>query len=952
MFTETRTACSALFFSCVFILNFETTNAQTPIEPLLQKYCLGCHNDANPEVGLSLQTPDSLKKGSENGSVLNPEDLHGSLLFAVLSVDAENSMPPVGEVQPTKAEREQLRQWVLNGALIKPMAAGPPDVVAVKPFGDVVTSSLASAVSGDGKQVVVGGQRFVSLRNALTDESIWTTAVPGAKVSGLMFASTKPWIVAAAGMPGVSGKTLIISQADGTVLKEFGGHTDAVYAAVLNSSDTLLATAGYDRRIVLHDVASGKVLRTLEGHNGSVFSLCFAPDGRVLCSASGDGTVKVWHVDSGERLDTLSQPQAEQYTVLFSHDGKRILAAGADNRIRIWQLLSQDKPTINPLLEARFAHEQPITRLAISAAGDVLASAAEDGTLRVWSVFPLRNLQTLPPQDVPVTSLSFISSTQLFVTHIDGATQTFSINSAGENREGVASPALPVPPPAAVVDLLSEPTSVSEQENNNTADVAQRISLPAVVSGMIFSDGDEKSDTDCFEFAAVAGQELLLEIRAARDKSPLDSRIEVLTSDGRPVLQTRLQAVRDSYFTFRGKDSDTSDDFRVFNWQEMELNEYLYSDGEVVRLWLYPRGPDSGFKVYPGHGKRFTYFGTTPTSHALQAPCFVVVPKAADEPVVANGLPTFPIYYENDDDSKRELGTDSRLFFTAPADGEYVVRVTDARGFGGVDFKYQLVVRAPQPSFEVTVNNRKLLLHQGTGQEIVFSAKRIDGYEGPISIDVKGLPEGFGFSGPIEIEEGQLQAFATVYAKTGAIQPTDEQIKGISFVASTETVGEKTLAGLDELKLAGEPKIRVRIDALANNGAADENANGKVSESDAASGSLQPVVLQIRPGQTIQAIARVERLKHKGVISFGKEDSGRNLPHGVFVDNIGLNGLLLLEGQSDRDFFVTAAKWVQPSTSTFFLKSNVDGITTLPVTLQVLPAESDEKQSSVAAVAQ
>ena len=71
------------------------------------------------------------------------------------------------------------------------------------------------------------------------------------------------------------------------------------------------------------------------------------------------------------------------------------------------------------------------------------------------------------------------------------------------------------------------------------------------------------------------------------------------------------------------------------------------------------------------------------------------------------------------------------------------------------------------------------------------------------------------------------------------------------------------------------------------------------------------------------------------MVSFGKEDSGRNLPHGLYVDNIGLNGLLLLAGQSEREFFITAAPWVPPSTSTFYLKANVDGVTAFPVTIEV-----------------
>ena len=114
----------------------------------------------------------------------------------------------------------------------------------------------------------------------------------------------------------------------------------------------------------------------------------------------------------------------------------------------------------------------------------------------------------------------------------------------------------------------------------------------AVIEGVI----EDGSEVDLFRWTAKAGEQWVVETNAARSKSPLDTKIEVLDSEGEPILRTQLQAVRDSYFTFRGKDSDTSDDFRVHNWQEMELDEYFYSNGEVNRLWLYPRGPDSGFR--------------------------------------------------------------------------------------------------------------------------------------------------------------------------------------------------------------------------------------------------------------------------------------------------------------------------------------------------------------------
>ena len=97
-------------------------------------------------------------------------------------------------------------------------------------------------------------------------------------------------------------------------------------------------------------------------------------------------------------------------------------------------------------------------------------------------------------------------------------------------------------------------------------------------------------------------------------------------------------------------------DFRVFNWDEMQINDYLYANGEVVKFWLFPRGPDSGFVAYPGQGNRWGYFDTTPLAHALGEPCYVVQPHPPGTKLVANGLPVFSLYYENDDDASPRAG--------------------------------------------------------------------------------------------------------------------------------------------------------------------------------------------------------------------------------------------------------------------------------------------------------
>jgi hypothetical protein len=98
----------------------------------------------------------------------------------------------------------------------------------------------------------------------------------------------------------------------------------------------------------------------------------------------------------------------------------------------------------------------------------------------------------------------------------------------------------------------------------------------------------------------------------------------------------------------------------------------------------------------------------------------------------------------------------------------------------------------------------------------------------------------------------------------------------------------------------------------------------------------KPLELIVAPGQTITAKVRIERNEFKERVEFGGFDSGRNLPHGVYVDNIGLNGLMIVEGQIEREFFITAAKWVPEQSRLFHLQSKVDGNqTSWPVILHV-----------------
>jgi hypothetical protein len=272
--------------------------------------------------------------------------------------------------------------------------------------------------------------------------------------------------------------------------------------------------------------------------------------------------VKLWRASDGVRLETLSQPQGEVASLAFTPDGAHVIAAGRDKRIHLWKLASLDAPAINPPVHARFAHETPVVTIALSADGRRLLTTAEDRSLKSWSVPDLVLEHDFARQPDVVAAVVAADDGRFLAGRMDGSLEVFDVaglQTVGGGKPAVASRSAATTSPAASPAADTTAAKLSESEPNDTPAEAQPLAAPAFLSGAI----QEGGDADCFRFTARAGLPLLLEVIAASGtpRSRLDSRVEVLDRNGAPVEQVVLQAVRDSWLTFRGKNSNASDDF-------------------------------------------------------------------------------------------------------------------------------------------------------------------------------------------------------------------------------------------------------------------------------------------------------------------------------------------------------------------------------------------------------
>lgn len=470
------------------------------------------------------------------------------------------------------------------------------------------------------------------------------------------------------------------------------------------------------------------------------------------------------------------------------------------------------------------------------------------------------------------------------------------------------------------VELMELPATY-EGEPNDTPATAQTVVPPIAIDGRFMPRGVGKHDVDHFRMEARKGQRWVIEALAASRGSLADTLLEILTPEGRPVERVRLRAVRNSAINFRNETSDDTG-IRFDNWEEMELNDYLYANGEVMKILRAPQGPDSDTVLYSAGGKRRGFFDTSPMAHPLEQPVYVVEPLLPGATPVPNGLPVFSLPYANDDDSERRLGTDARLYFTAPADGAYVIRVADSRGFTGGGWVYQLRIRPQQPDFKIATSGANPSVARGGGQSFTLTLERRDGFDGSVRVDLNRVPPGWTLSNPLVIEAGHEVAVGTIHASDDAKQPTEAEWDQMTLVATAEIDGRPmamAVPGLGRPKLVMDPpKLLLTVEPSA--AAAEGITNGALRE------------LVIAPGTTVRAKLTVKRNGFDGAVRF----EAQNLPHGVIVDNLGLNGVTLLTGENERELFLTCARWVADQDRVFHLEETAVGRqTSLPVLLKV-----------------
>ncbi|MGB2715141.1 MAG: hypothetical protein WBC51_13245 [Vicinamibacterales bacterium] len=449
-----------------------------------------------------------------------------------------------------------------------------------------------------------------------------------------------------------------------------------------------------------------------------------------------------------------------------------------------------------------------------------------------------------------------------------------------------------------------------EREPNSDMALAHPLTVPSSVNGRIWTEGageledgrTGRGDQDLFKFTATKGQKLVFEITAQQLGSPLDSVIEVLDALGRPVPRALARCLARTEIALNDPDS-TRRSIRLLTWNELAINDYLMVGDELLQVASLPTHPDDDLQLKSYRGIRSALLDTSPRNHSVGEAVYKVSLHAPGTRLEANGMPVFQIDYVNDDGGTRFGGKDSRLHFEAPADGTYFLRLRDVRGLEGERFAYRLTVREPAPDYSVAFDPKSFNIPRGGRVSVTVTAERKDGFSGPIDVEFVDLPEG-------------------LTSPPGRI-PADADTTVLMIAAAPEASLHAHKARLRTL----EPKpVPYEVSGVAMlTLAARASIDGKlVSHEAERMDPLDVVALAPRPDLVVTTTADRVELPAGGQVTLTVNVERRNgftgrvpisvinLPHGVRVDDIGLNGVMITEEETSRTVHLVAESWVEP----------------------------------------
>jgi WD40 repeat protein/serine/threonine protein kinase len=180
----------------------------------------------------------------------------------------------------------------------------------------------------------------------------------------------------------------LIQASNGTQLKIIDGHTGAINSIMFSQDGKSLVSGSLDHTFRIWSVPDGSVVKAIENHSDHINTIAISPDGSTLASGSNDGSIRLWRIQNGTDFRTI-QARSVPLILAFNPAGDLLACGFGDGWIDFFD--TRNGSVAYSLQE----QPVPIKLLQFSKDGSMLATANQNGAVRLWQLSDRRIISSV-----------------------------------------------------------------------------------------------------------------------------------------------------------------------------------------------------------------------------------------------------------------------------------------------------------------------------------------------------------------------------------------------------------------------------------------------------------------------------------------------------------------------------------------------------------------------------
>jgi cytochrome c len=200
--------------------------------------------------------------------------------------------------------------------------------------------------------------------------------------------------------------------------QDLSGHGGPVRAVLPLPDGQHIVSAGFDHAVILWDARAGQARAVARWHRGSVNALALLPDGRIASAGEG-GRIALWAPGLGAAPAQILEGHTGQIAALAARGGY-LASAAWDGSVRLWNLAHGSAQILE-------GHRGNVNAVAFRPDG-ALVSAGFDGTIRLWAANGSN--QIIAEAGLPLNTLIALPDGGLAAGGVDGVLRLIAPNGA------------------------------------------------------------------------------------------------------------------------------------------------------------------------------------------------------------------------------------------------------------------------------------------------------------------------------------------------------------------------------------------------------------------------------------------------------------------------------------------------------------------------------------------